>query len=76
MSNSGYISNIENGKSTPSIKGLFTIFDYLKVSPKEFFDDGNTNPALLNELIAELKPLNSTALEHILGLVRELRGKK
>lgn len=70
-----YISNIENGKSSPSIQGLFYICEYLKISPKDFFDDGNTNPALLNELIEELKPLTSKALEHIMGVVRELRGK-
>jgi len=71
-----YISNIENGKSAPSIQGFFFICDYLKISPKDFFDEGNDNPALLNELMEELKPLNTAALEHILGLVREFRGKK
>lgn len=71
-----YISNIENGKSSPSIQGLFYICEYLKISPKDFFDDENTNPALLGELIEELKPLNSKALEHVLGFVREIRGKQ
>ena len=70
-----YISNIENGKSLPSIQGFFYICDFLKISPKDFFDDGNTNPALLNAVVEELKPLNSKALEYVLGLVRELRSK-
>ena len=64
-----YISNIENGKSAPSIQGFFYICDYLKISPKDFFDQGNDNPALLNELMTELRPLNTAALEHILGLI-------
>jgi DNA-binding XRE family transcriptional regulator len=46
-----YISNIENGKSSPSIQGFFYICEYLKISPKDFFDEGNNNPAILNELI-------------------------
>ena len=71
-----YISNIENGKSFPSVQGLFYICEYLKISPKDFFDDGNTNPALLNEVIEQLKPLNNRALELILALICELRGKK
>ena len=71
-----YISNIENGRSLPSIQGLFYICEYLKMPLKDFFDEGNTNPTLLNELIEELKPLNSKALEHVLGFVREMRGKK
>ena len=71
-----YIASIENGKSFPSVQGLFYIFDYLKISPKDFFDEGNTNPALLNEVVEQLKPLNDKALESILAFVRELRGKK
>jgi transcriptional regulator with XRE-family HTH domain len=71
-----YISNIENGKSAPSIQGFFYICDFLKISPKDFFDEGNTNPALLNEVIEELKPLSSKALESMLSFVRELRKKK
>ena len=69
-----YISNIENGKNSTSIQGLFYICEYLKITPSEFFDEGNTNPALLDELIAELKPLSTTALEHVLGFVREMKG--
>ena len=71
-----YISNIENGKSAPSIQGFFYICDYLKISPKDFFDEGNENPALLNELITELRTLNKAALEHMLGFMHELRGKR
>ena len=68
-----YISNIENGRALPSMQGFFYICEYLRISPKDFFDEGNTNPNLLNELIAELKHLNRKALEHVLGFVRELR---
>lgn len=71
-----YINNIENGKSAPSLQGFFYICDYLKISPKDFFDEGNNDPELLNELIDELKLLNSAALKHVLGLVREIRNKK
>ena len=71
-----YINNIENGKSLPSIPGLFYICEYLKISPKDFFDDGSTNPALVNELIEQLKPLNDKALESIMSFIRETKGKK
>jgi transcriptional regulator with XRE-family HTH domain len=72
---SNYINNIENGKSFPSIQGLFYICECLKISPKEFFDGGNTNPALLNEVIDQLKPLNDKALEAILAFICEIREK-
>lgn len=71
-----YINNIENKKSFPSVQNLFYICEYLKVSPGEFFDEGNIAPSVLNELIAELKPLNKEALEHLLGFVREFRSKR
>ena len=71
-----YINSIENGRSLPSIQGFFYICEYLKISPKEFFDEGNTNPVLLNEVIEQLRPLNDKALESILAFVRELRSKK
>jgi transcriptional regulator with XRE-family HTH domain len=71
-----YINNIENRKSMPSMQNFLCICEYLKVTPKDFFDEGTTNPALLNELITELKPLNNKALENLLNFVRELQGKK
>jgi Predicted transcriptional regulators len=71
-----YVSNIENGKSAPSIQGLFYICEYLNISPKDFFDDGNTNPALLNDVIEQLKLLNDKALESMLSFIREVSGKK
>lgn len=70
-----YINNIENRKSLPSMPSFFYICEYLNVTPKEFFDGETVNPTLLNELIRELEPLSDKVLEHILGLVRELRSK-
>lgn len=34
----GYINSIENGHGLPSVAMLFEICDYLRVSPKEFFE--------------------------------------
>lgn len=71
-----YINNIENKKSCPSIQGLYFICEYLGVTPKEFYDDEAKNPALLGELMEEAKHLDDNALTHLLGVVREMRGKK
>jgi transcriptional regulator with XRE-family HTH domain len=71
-----YITNIENGKASPSIQGLFYICEYLKISPKEFFDEETSNPALLNEVIEQLRPLSDKALESIRAFIHELRSKK
>jgi len=71
-----YINSIENKRSFPSIQGFFYICEYLRISPKEFFDEGNTNPALLNEVIEQLKSLDVKALEAILVFVREFKGNR
>lgn len=71
-----YINNIENKKSMPSIQSFFYICEYLKVTPKEFFDTEAESPTLLNELLAEVKPLSVRALEYLIGFVREMKGKK
>ena len=49
--NPGYINNIETGKSMPSLAGIFYICDYLEITPSEFFDLENQNPAQLRETI-------------------------
>ena len=46
----GYINSIENGSSMPSLIMLFEICDYLKVSPKEFFDFTEPETGRLFEL--------------------------
>lgn len=46
----GYINSIENGSTCPSLMMLFEICDYLKISPKEFFDFTEAESARLFEL--------------------------
>ena len=40
----GYINNIENGVNLPSMTAFFDICDYLRITPKEFFDTGAHDP--------------------------------
>ena len=71
-----YINNIENKKSLPSMQSFFYICEYLGITPQEFFDEGNSYPSQLSELIEDLKKLNEASLIHIAGLVKELADKK
>ena len=71
-----YINNIENGKTMPSVQGLFYICEYLKIPLSDFFDEGNQYPALLKQVVEKLKPLNDKALDAILVFVSELTGKR
>ena len=56
----------------PSLRGLFYICEYLKISPKDFFDDGIANPEKLNNLIADLRTLNEEQLATIMSVVKAL----
>lgn len=66
-----YINTIENKKSLPSMTAFLYICEYLGVTPKDFFDDGTSNPTLVNDIVSELKHLNNKALEHMLEFLRE-----
>ena len=71
-----YINNVENKKTLPSMQSFFYICEYLGVTPQEFFDEGNPNPAALKEFITEAKKLDSKTMSYILGIMKELNSKK
>ncbi len=71
--NPGYINNIENGKNLPSMMLFFYICEYLELTPAEFFDYENSNPARLNEVIADLKKLTPEKLEHISKIIIDMK---
>ena len=70
-----YINSIENKKSLPSMTVFLYICEYLRVTPTEFFDEENTNPEKLNELIELLKRLDSKRLSLMIELAKELAVK-
>lgn len=73
--NRSYINQIENKKALPSLPGLFYICEYFNITPQEFFDEGNTYPNQLSEVIENLKKLDAAALANIAALVKELANK-
>lgn len=70
-----YINKIENKKSYPSMTAFFYICEYLGITPRDFFDDGNINPQQLNNIVEGLKRLDGGALVHIAGIVGEMESK-
>ena len=69
----GYINNIENKKGYPSMLVFFYICDYLKITPSEFFDDGNHNPEKLQVIVNELKSLDDTQLTLISDMIKQMK---
>ena len=70
-----YINNIENKKALPSMQAFFSICDYLGVTPREFFDDGNQNPKAMRKFIKEGGKLSDENMALILALMKKLNGK-
>ena len=70
--NESYINRIENRRSLPSLPALFWICDYFKITPKQFFDEGDKYPAYLEELIGDMKKLDAASLELVAELVKKL----
>ena len=60
-----YMNKIENGKSLPSMQAFFYICEYLHISPKDFFDEGNSYPELLAQLIPDLLKLDEKQLQSL-----------
>lgn len=73
--NANYINSIENGKSLPSMPVFFYICEYLKITPKEFFDIETKAPSQLNSLIDDLKKLDSKQLETLSAFVNTMINK-
>ena len=73
--NDSYINRIENGNSMPSLENFSYILDYLGVSASEFFDEGNTDPVLLRELISDLKTLDAKQLDIIKSVVSTFKSQ-
>lgn len=74
--NSSYINSIETGKALPSMSGFFFICEYLNITPMEFFDLDLEQPELSQQLIKDLKKLNTRQLLNIAEIVRDLANKK
>lgn len=68
-----YINKIENGKALPSMQVFFYICEYFSISPKDFFDFGNQNPAAVSALTDDLKTLTDSQIASITDIVRGLK---
>ena len=73
--NNSYINQIENRKALPSLQGLFYICEYFGITPQQFFDEGDSHPVQLAELMEDMKKLDAETLGHISAIVKEILSK-
>ena len=67
-----YINKIENRKALPSMQAFFYICEYLKIQPKDFFDENYQNPFSTDTLTNKFKYLTTSQQEHIIALIDDL----
>lgn len=68
-----YIHSIVSGKALPSMTEFLYICDYFNISPKEFFDEGTSNPALIKEVIDDLSTLDEKQITNIHEIIKGLK---
>lgn len=67
-----YVYNISSGKSLPPMAEFLQICNYFDITPSQFFDESEENPALLQTAIEELRKLNDDDLMLFIGNIRRL----
>ncbi len=67
-----YINKIENRRTLPSMTGFLYICEYLKISPKDFFDDGITAPQKVDRITAAAQKLSPSQADHVLSIILDI----
>lgn len=67
-----YIQSITSGRAMPSMSEFLSICEYFEVTPKDFFDDGISNPDLINQAVEGLKRLDESDANLILNNINRL----
>jgi len=57
------------------MKEFFSICEYLEVSPKEFFDESEQNPELIQKALEGMRELDESDLLMLLSIINRLRKK-
>lgn len=70
-----YMQGISSGRSLPSMAEFLVICDYLGVTPREFFEEDNTNPPLLQATVDKLKKLPENDLMMVDAFIDRLLKK-
>ena len=67
-----YINKIENRRTMPSLRGFFSICEYLEIEPGDFFDVQLLAPDRAKKLHALLASLTPEQTQHIIQIIEDL----
>lgn len=72
----GYINNIENMKSMPSLMYFYYICDYLDISPRDFFNFDVEDPHMSNDFLCMFNELDYEERVVVMSVIRQFLKKK
>jgi len=68
-----YIQSIISGRAMPSFSEFLYMCEYFEISPRDFFDAGMDNPALLQQAYEGLKTLGDDDLLLMINYINRLK---
>ena len=72
-----YITHITSGRANPSVPELLYIIEYLEVTPRTFFSEGNDNDSLLlQKIVDRLEKHSDDDLSMFLNLLERMDQPK
>ena len=69
----GYIGSITSGRALPSMGEFLYMCEYFGITPREFFDEENKEPAQVNELCALAKQMNADDLQALIDMAKRIQ---
>lgn len=64
-----YMQGISSGRSLPPMSEFLYICEYLGVTPAQFFDDGASNPILVQKILDGVRDMSDKDLLTILDVI-------
>lgn len=68
----GYIQSITSGRAMPSMSEFLSICNYFEITPKDFFDEGDKYPFLVNRIKNSSLLISDDDLNILIPLVDRL----
>lgn len=70
-----YMQSIASGRMMPSMSEFLYICEYLDVTPREFFDEGEADSPLVQKAVRGLRRLDDKDVSAIIGVIDRLQEK-
>lgn len=74
--NTGYFYDIRTEKSLPSLSEFLSLCEYLKITPKEFFDNNDKISLVKNQAKAIIEQLDDSDVETLLIVIEKFLKDK